>query len=443
MKEFAKKIEKFVNHSYEKGFFNGTWLLRMNGEIISHGAKGICHPYRNNLLNESTVFDLASVSKQFTASAVMILRDRGMLSLDDSIEMYFPELPYKGITVRNLLNHTAGLPDYMKWVGKIYADSGKIPENDIIESFLRRNGAPALFQPGDRYSYSNTGYSLLAHLVEKIGGKPFADFLKDEIFTPCGMADTCLYHRRLNGETIENYAYGMVLKNGKYVLPDETEDEGYVVPLDGINGDGAVNTTIHDMLLWDQALRRGNILSLATQNEMYTETILNNGEKCSYGYGWHVEKDEKKGKYIEHGGGWPGYNTMFTRLLEQDSMLVVLFNQTGCDAYGRMQVFKGLRELLLGGDPELPRGLEEMAAEGFDNSIFHTLSGSYDNGIEIYTENNKLMIHMSYREIDVTSELIPVGNDHFVTKMGALDIWLDGEKVKMKTLDNYVVYNRT
>lgn len=141
-------MEKLVREAYEKGGFTGVWFYAEKGEIISKGAIGMNGPDENEPIREDMVFDLASVTKQFTATAIMLLRRRGLLSLDDEITKFFPELPYKGITVRNLLNHTGGLPDYMKWVAGTAEKEHTIPGNDIMIRFLCECGEEAAFAPG-------------------------------------------------------------------------------------------------------------------------------------------------------------------------------------------------------------------------------------------------------------------------------------------------------
>ncbi|MBO4330955.1 MAG: beta-lactamase family protein, partial [Oscillospiraceae bacterium] len=196
MKDKNLKIDDLVREAHEKGAFTGTWLYAEHGEIVSKGAVGFSDLEDKVPLREDSLFDLASVSKQFTAAAVMLLRRRGLLSLEDEITKYFPEIPYKGVTLRHLLNHTGGLPDYMDWVDETAKKENTIPGNDVIVRFLCECGEEAVFAPGEQWEYSNTGYCLLAQIVETVAGVPFEDFLRDNIFEPAGMHATRVYHRR-------------------------------------------------------------------------------------------------------------------------------------------------------------------------------------------------------------------------------------------------------
>ena len=418
MNGLKRQIEEFVKYSFDKGFFNGTWLVKRKGEVISKGAIGKAHPYTDRPVKIDTIFELASVSKHFTATAIMILRDRDALSLCDPLEKYISGCPYPGITVRNLLNHTSGLPDYMEWVAEYGKKNKTIPQNSIIEKFLLESGSEKLFEPGQGWSYCNTAYSVLAFIIEKASGKNFPDFMKDEIFTPCGMKNSCVYHRRMNGETIENYAYGMVLHEGKYTLPDDIEDENHVIPLDGMEGDGIVNTTVEDMLKWDEAIRAETVLKRASQDEMHTETVLFDGEAHPYGYGWRLMTDPEAGKVAQHGGGWPGYNTTFVRVIDDDAMAVVLCNQTGCDNLARSELLQGFEALVLGRSAKLPASLDEQEDKTVDCSVFPSYCGQFENGVKVYLEGGALKISLVYRETPLDSELVPVGGGLFISRLG-------------------------
>lgn len=355
MNESGQRLEKYLQYSFEKGYFNGNWIFSERGHIISKGSMGIAHPYRKNLLNENAVFEMASVSKQFTAAAIMVLGEQGKIKLNDSFHKYFPDNPYsKNITIEHLLNHTSGLPDYMDWLKNKGQKDKKIYPNSIMETFLNESDLPPMFLPGDKWDYCNTAYALLALIVEKASDKNFTDFMNEYIFIPCDMKNSCVYHRRMNGDTIDNYAFGMVFDEGEYKLPDDTEEFNYVIPLDGIEGDGIINTTIEDMYKWDIALRKGTVLSLEAQRKMYTPAKTNDGETYPYGYGWQIEEDKDAGRIVNHGGGWPGYNTMFIRLLDKEVMLALMTNQTGCNGNARSELLDGLLEIACGRQADLP-----------------------------------------------------------------------------------------
>ena len=230
-------LGNLARSAHEKGGFNGTWLYAEGGRIVSKGAVGFSDLEDKVPLREDSLFDLASISKQFTAAAVMLLRRRGSLALEDEVTKFFPEIPYKGVTIRHLLNHTGGLPDYMDWVDKTAKEEKTIPGNEVIVRFLCECGEKPSFAPGEQFEYSNTGYCLLAQIVETVAGVPFEDFLRDNIFEPAGMHATRVYHRRMEKITVPNLAWGLSLPLGsdRYTLPDDLPGESAVVTCDGAN----------------------------------------------------------------------------------------------------------------------------------------------------------------------------------------------------------------
>ena len=194
-------MESLARASYEKGGFNGAWLYAENGEIVSKGVMGFRDPESTLPIEEDTIFQLASVTKQFTAAAVMLTVREGKLGLDDEIIKFFPELEkYKGVTVRQLLSHTSGIPDYfddMDWFIDLWKKENRVPSGAEIPRFLLETEAEPYGAPGETFQYSNTGYNLLAEIVEKVSGTPFEEFLKKNVFEPAGMENTrCCHIRR-------------------------------------------------------------------------------------------------------------------------------------------------------------------------------------------------------------------------------------------------------
>ena len=326
MNEKTTKLRELFEDAVKKGFFNGTVLAAEKGEVIFEEAYGFADVKTGRKLTMDTVFEIASVSKQFTASAILLLCIRKIMSLEDKIEVFFPGFPYENISVHNLLNHTSGLPDYMEYIAKKY--EGSIAGNKEVIEFLMDKAKPADFAPNEKREYSNTGYVLLASIIEKVSGMPFGDFLKKEFFEPAGMKNSCTYHRRLNGHTIENYAYGYIMDKGEYRLPDDTEEKCFVITLDGVRGDGNVNTTVRDLYIWDRTLREGNIIPHEWQKKAYTDDLDKREEDFNYGYGWRLANDPDLGFVVMHGCGWPGYGTTYRRYLDSDAMLAIFCNMT-------------------------------------------------------------------------------------------------------------------
>jgi CubicO group peptidase (beta-lactamase class C family) len=409
-------MDQYVKEAYERGVFNGAVLLAQGDQIIYENALGFANQETKKNLNINTVFELASVSKQFTASAIMILRDQGKLSLSDKLEKYFPEIPYKDITIKNLLNHTSGLPDYMDWVEETGRKSHSIPNNRIMEKFIVESGIPSYFKPNEGWEYSNTGYALLALIIEKASGLPYETFLQKEIFEPSGMKETRVYHRRLNGKQIDDYAYGYVYENGKYVLPDDSEGSSEVIPLDGIEGDGCVNSTLHDMLRWSLALKEGKVLSHKTQEEMYKPTMYDHGKTEYYGYGWSIRNDGKMGRILSHSGGWPGYSTEFIRCVDKDLTFVFLSNINAADTWGKITFMEGLYGIIKGEEPVPIRNFEELLDRNPETSKYPLFCGTYSDDTEVFMKENKLFINTPLSDKEV--EIFPGIGGYFITEEG-------------------------
>jgi len=277
------------------------------------------------------LFELASVSKQFTAMAIMILKERELLNYTDDVKKYIPELPYEGMTIRHFLNHTSGIPDYEAEFNKGWGPK-KIAFNDDMIKLLVKNKPKVLFKPGEKWEYSNTAYALLASIIERVSKKGYGEFLAENIFNPLYLKRTQVYNtRRSSAETIPNYAFGYVYSDSlkKFLLPDSVKQLHFVYTLDGIVGDGTVNSTPGDLFLWDQSLYTEKLVKINTLNEAFSPTRLNDGAIHEYGFGWGIAKDSVLGKFVHHSGGWPGYATYIRRYIDRNDCLIVLSNKEG------------------------------------------------------------------------------------------------------------------
>jgi CubicO group peptidase (beta-lactamase class C family) len=323
-----KQIDSVLTASYKEQKLNGNVLIAEKGAIIYQKSFGKANEATNKDLDAESVFELASVSKQFTAMGIMLLKKQGKLSYDDSLRKFIPELPYYNITIRQLLHHTSGLPDYMDLFMKNW-DSTKIATNQDMIDQLSKYKPAVLFTPGEKWEYSNTGYALLATIIEKVSGKSFGDYLDKYIFKPLEMKRTMVYRRRFEKKEVDNYAYGYVfdkMKN-KFVLPDSlAETARMVYSLDGIVGDGTVNSTSNDLLKWDRALYTEQLVPKEMLAEAFTPGILNDGKNTTYGFGWILTDMKGIGKVVSHTGGWPGYSTVIERHLDTDKTIIFLRN---------------------------------------------------------------------------------------------------------------------
>ena len=437
-----ESMENLARAAYEKGGLSGAWLYAENGGIVSKGAMGFRDPGNTLPVTEDTIFQLASISKTVTGTAVMLAVRRGFLGLDDKIIQYFPELTaYEGVTVRNLLTHTAGVPDYfddMDWFFRIWREEKRVPGNDEIIRFLCETKEKPSFAPGEKIEYSNTGYNLLALLVERLSGVPYEEFLQKNIFEPAGMTSTRCCHIRRDGIPFENFARATVFEDGKYVADTDSEAYGEVVAFDGLNGDDYVYTNIFDMLAWDRALREEKVLTLAEQQLMYTPGKLNNGGKAvydeeedlGYGFGWATGNDEKIGLIVSHSGGMPGVATWFERFIDADSVLVLLLNRD-VEEYRPLAAFwDGMRKIARGETAPPVRTIEEIAVKDPDKSKWESFCGKYEHPEdedfiidEVFLKDGELYAKASDEDHDAFEfRFYPIGEDEFGRKGGMLDL---------------------
>lgn len=374
MDQYLGGMEKYYR-------FNGNVLVAENGEIVLQKSYGYARFEDQRLLNDSSVFELASVSKQFTATGILLLKDRGRLDLTDSLRKFFPELPYSGITIWHMLTHTSGLPDYFwpmieKW------DRSRIAFNNDVIAFLAKEKMPLSFEPGKKWEYSNTAYMLLASIIERVSGQTFADFLDENIFRPLGMRHTLVYNtRRSLRDTIANYAYGYTFNDSlkRYLLPDSLPDMSFVIYMDGMQGDGTVNSTTGDLLKWDRAVKNHTLLKDETQKEMLKgQSVIDTVKSAMYGYGVRVEKNDF-GNIISHGGGWPGYATVLARNIEKDQTYVILSNNDSPS----QGIFNALQHIMAGKPVVIPYEHKEISS---DSTSLAAFTGNYDAGNKIKLE---------------------------------------------------------
>ena len=434
-------MENLARESHEKGGFNGAWLYAENGEIVSKGAVGFRDPENTRPITEDSIFQLASVSKQFTATAVMLAVRQGLLCLDDEITKFFPEIPYPGVTVRHLLNHTGGVPDYFDdadWFIRIWKEEKRVPGNGEIPRFLCETKAEAYFAPGEGLEYSNTGYNLLALLVERLSGLPYEEFLQKNIFEPAGMTSTRCCHIRRDGVPFENYARASVWENGRYVADMDSPKVSDVAAFDGLNGDDYVYTNIFDMLAWDRALREGRVLTPEEQQLMYTPGKLNNGEDAvfdeddglGYGFGWGVGRDGELGLIVSHSGGMPGVITWFERFLDADRVLVLLSNRDPEEYRAFAGFYKGMQRLARDREAEPIRTVEEIAVKDPDRSKWESFCGKYEHPEEedfvidrVFLKDGELYADAVSEEYGAFSfRLYPLGENKFGRKGGMLEL---------------------
>ncbi len=325
------QLDSLLQKMYTTGSFNGNALVAEKGKIIFEKSWGLANEQTGEKLTTQSVFELASVSKQFTAMAIVLLQKKGKLDYNDKMAAYIPELSFYGdITIKNLLTHTGGLPDYMTLFDKEWNRSTIATNQDMINLFQKTKPAP-LFAPNDKWEYSNTGYVLLASIIERVSKQPLEDFLATNIFKPLGMKNTLIYRRRYRPQKVANYAQGYFYSDSlqRKITPDEMGKDHYVVYLDGILGDGMVNSTLEDLFKWDRALYTNQLVNDEDKTMIFSSVITKDSLSSNYGYGWGLSNNKKYGKIVAHSGGWGGYVTYIERQIDNDRTIILLQNNAG------------------------------------------------------------------------------------------------------------------
>jgi len=313
-------LDEWLELIHTKEKFNGVVLLSKQGDVIFSKSYGFNDANGHNQLTDHSAFNLASVSKQFTAMGVVILNQQSQIEYGDKISKYIPELSYyKEVTIQHLLHHTSGLPDYMMLAESNRNDARTFTIAEMVSLYGDKH--PKLnFAPGSKFQYSNAGYVLLAEIIERVSGHSFQQFMTSHIFEPLRMNDTQVFNLLSEVEP-ENRVRGFKYKYGLFGGPKVVNDLNY---FDGVAGDGGIYSSAHDLNIWHQALSQGVLVSNEAYRSAYVPAQLNDGSKTKYGFGWFVNED----KSVEHGGGWQGFSSFLYRNMEQDELIVILDNSS-------------------------------------------------------------------------------------------------------------------
>src|SRR6187399_821556 len=310
--------------------FSGVVLIAENGKSVYHKAFGYREFEPQIPLQTTDIFELASVSKQFTAMIIMMLKEKGLLGYDDSVSKYL-QIPYKGMTIRNLLTHTSGLPDYQDIMDK-YWDKTKVAGNSDCIEYLNKYAPPKLFEPGEKYTYSNTGYLLLASIAEKASGKDYIAMCRKWIFKKLKMKDTDIRTLEEKKAT-SNFAIGHIYveERSKYVRADSFPSSNYTIWLGNRKGPCRISSTAADLLKWDKALYTEKLIRQSTLQDAFIPMKLNNGSFSNYGFGWELRNDPSFGKIVQHNGDNPGYKTQIIRYIDKKKTIILLNNNASKD----------------------------------------------------------------------------------------------------------------
>jgi CubicO group peptidase (beta-lactamase class C family) len=308
-------VDLWLDKLFEEHKFNGGVLIVRDGKVLLSKTCGFTDHTATQRLNDHSAFQLASVSKQFTAAGILRLAEMSKLNLDDPVAKHLEGFPSDEVTIRHLLNHTSGIPDvYMDLAEQHRKELGEaLSTSDAVD--LVKLHAEAERPPGEAMEYSNTNYVLLAGVAESAAGMSFEQFMRKELFEPLGMHDTRVWNL-LSGERSPNQARDF----------DQVDEERSPVEnpwIDGVAGDGAVFCSLHDFVIWDQFWKGNPLVSDELLREAFKRPKLNDGKKSDYGFGWVIAR-----KGHMHNGAWLGANTFVARYPESRCCLVVLDNSS-------------------------------------------------------------------------------------------------------------------
>lgn len=336
--QMQHELEAFYNGKLLRTGFNGAMIVARKGVIIFEKYHGYENSRTKTPVMDSSSFQLASVTKTFTGAAVMWLVQNEKLSLEDSLQKFFPAFPYKGINVRMLLNHRSGLPNYLYFCDSLWKEESRFITNDEVIKLMEQHKPPIQHLPDTHFQYCNTNYMLLASIIEKVSGQKYADFMQQTIFEPLRMTSTFVFDPSSAARAHQTQSHKY---NGQF------EPDTY---FDGVMGDKGIYSSAEDMLKWDQALYSGQLLNDATLKAAYTPYSNEKPGVRNYGLGWRlmVYPDSTK-NIIYHNGWWHGNNTVFYRFIQDSTTLIILGNKYNRGIY---QAVKPVRDIIGHGDGE-------------------------------------------------------------------------------------------
>lgn len=315
-----KRIDNFMQNLHKHSGFNGNVLVAKGGKILYENAFGWANYLTKDSLKLNSQFELASVSKTMTGTAILMLMEQGKLKLDQNVKDFFPNFPYDGITIRLLLTHRSGMMNYVYFTDDIYRKQHLDQRkglNNAQEMALIAQYKPAPFnKPNARFLYNNSNFMVLGAIIEKVSGMPYAQFMKENIFKPADMAHTNVYSKAVY-EKIPADVVGHDRNSWRYSVAQNF--------LDGPVGDKGIYSTVADLFLFDRALRSGRLLKQATQDSAYTDRNPMLRGHFNYGYGWRLFEGTNQ-KVVYHTGWWHGFRHIFLRDMKNDVTIVLLGN---------------------------------------------------------------------------------------------------------------------
>jgi CubicO group peptidase (beta-lactamase class C family) len=322
----AKKIDSVIRAQYTINTFNGNVEVIRKGRVLYKNSFGKADFQKNTTLNLNSVFYLGSMSKQFTAMCIMILKSRGLLQYDDNVKKYIAEFPFQNITIRHLLTHSSGINDYINLDSAQWQKYPKAMDKDI-SNILKERFDTLKFQPGSSFLYSNSNYAILVQIIEIISGMTYSQFISKNVFQPLKMQQSFIKtDKNVSKKAVVGY-----IKNDStkmYELPD-TLNSLFGSPTFKIIGGGGVFSSVGDLYKWDQALYTEKLVPNAILKEAFTPYTFVNGTKSKYGFGWNIYYRDNGDTVMRHAGQFIGYLSLITRNVTRKEAIILLTNFTG------------------------------------------------------------------------------------------------------------------
>ena len=334
--QISKKIDSLASSHFNNGF-NGNILYSKNDSIVFTGNYGYKNILKKDPLNNNTLFELASISKQFTALAIVQLKEKKLLKYDDAVYKFIKSFPYKNITIRHLLKHQSGLPDYQKILyNKKTWNRKKVATNKDIILLLKKRQPKLLSIPGTKYDYNNTGYALLASIIETVSKQSYATYIEQHIFIPSKMQGAFVFKNSKEIKTHFNLARGYTYnkKKKKYQKIEKDKTHKHIHWMNGIVGDRGIYASIIDLKKWNRALKENFLISEDGKKEMFK--IDNISKK--YGFGFAIYQTKDMGRWVYHNGSWSGYKTSAIYLPKSNQYLVILSNNRYQETYNKFEL---------------------------------------------------------------------------------------------------------
>lgn len=324
-KEFTQYhhlVKNYFDSTLIQRGFSGQILVAKNGTILYQRSLGFADFRTQDSMTDNTPLHIASAGKTFTGMAVLHLWENNQLSLDDTLGKYFPAFPYKNITIKMLLSHRSGLPNYLNYLSLLKKNDTCYSNQDVLNSLYTLK--PGLeYRSGTRFSYSNTNFVLLALIIEQVTGQSFPAYMKKMFFDPLEMTNTYVYN---SGDPLN--APPSFEWNGKYWNPD---------PFDCTYGDKNLYTTANDLYKWDQALYSGLLFKESTLDSAFTPLSNERRSVHNYGLAWRMLNFPTGKKLIYHNGRWHGSNVCFDRFTDEKATIIVIGNKYNRNIYSSVR----------------------------------------------------------------------------------------------------------